>query len=297
MDFESAIARLPLWRGSVAIEPLAGGITNVNFKVRDAAGTFVVRAGEDDPRLGIDRDNEVQCARLAARLGVAPEIVYAERPWTVATFVSGRTLDPQALQDHARLRRVARLLRTVHDARSAITGHLRWFSPFLVARTYLDQAHADGVALPFDATAVRRTVDALEARLAPYRPTFCHNDLMPGNLIDDGTRSWLIDWEYAGVGHPWFDVAGLASNAGLDDAATAALGDAYFGSGAVELSHARDQIALLLPMAALRESLWAVVQGPRSKIDFDYGAYRDDNFAKFERGVAALPRDTTGAAP
>ena len=72
-------------------------------------------------------------------------------------------------------------------------------------RTWLELACAHGLELPGAAGALRREVDALEARLAPYRPAFCHNDLMPGNLIETEERLWLIDWEYAGIGHPLFD--------------------------------------------------------------------------------------------
>ena len=285
MDPEADIRGLPCWRGPIAIEPLPGGLTNVNFKVRDARGTFAARAGTDDPDLGIDRRAELACARLGARLGVAPEVVFEAPPWLVTAFIAGKTLDGPALADRPRLRRVAALLRTLHDARREVSGHLPWFSPFLAVRTWLGLAAARGYALPFDVAALRDAVDDLEARLAPFRPSLCHNDLMPGNLIEADDRLWLIDWEYAGVGHPLFDLAGLASNANLDAEGAAALLDAYLENSDLDPTLARRQLRLLLPMAALRECLWAVIQGAHSAIAFDYGAYRDDNFARFQRAL------------
>ena len=41
---------------------------------------------------------------------------------------------------------------------------------------------------------------------------FGHNDLLAANLIDDGERLWLVDWEYGGFNSPLFDLGGLASN-------------------------------------------------------------------------------------
>jgi thiamine kinase-like enzyme len=272
----------------VTIEPLPGGITNFNFRVADGPRTFAVRQGDDDPLLGIDRGAERRCARLAARIGVAPAIVFAEPPFTVAEFLEGEPLTPDALADHGRLRKLAALLQRVHRARAELSGHLPWFSPFLVARTYLDVAREHGYALPFDAAGVRRTVDALESQLAPFRPAFCHNDLMPGNLIEASGRLWLIDWEYAGIGHPLFDVAGVVSNAELDSGAAEALLDAYCAGSDFDPTAARAQLALLVPMAALRECLWAVVQGARSRIAFDYAGYRDGNFAKFQRALGGV---------
>ena len=52
MDREADIARvasLGCWRGTPRIEPLAGGMTNRNWLVHDAAGAHVARLGEDLP--------------------------------------------------------------------------------------------------------------------------------------------------------------------------------------------------------------------------------------------------------
>ena len=69
----------------------------------------------------------------------------------------------------------------------------------------------------------------LSRRIAPFRPVLCHNDLLPANLIDDGARLWLVDWEYAGAGHPLFDLANASANAGLADDQDRALLKAYRG--------------------------------------------------------------------
>ncbi len=52
----------------------------------------------------------------------------------------------------------------------------------------------------------------LEAALGAVRMVFGHNDLLPANFMDDGERLWLIDWDYAGLNTPLFDLANLASN-------------------------------------------------------------------------------------
>jgi thiamine kinase-like enzyme len=152
-----------------------------------------------------------------------------------------------------------------------------------VARTYVALARAEGLPLPApDVGALLAEVRDLEARIEPFLPTFCHNDLMPANLLDTGDRVWVIDWEYAGIGHPLFDLAGLSSNGAFDAAQDSALLAAY----GVELAPDDAQLTVMKAMAALRESLWAVVQGSQSAIDFDYGAYRDDSYAKYRAALA-----------
>ena len=46
----------------------------------------------------------------------------------------------------------------------------------------------------------------------------CHNDLLNANFLEDGERLWIVDWEYAGMGDRFFDLANFAINHELDDA-------------------------------------------------------------------------------
>jgi Ser/Thr protein kinase RdoA (MazF antagonist) len=43
-----------------------------------------------------------------------------------------------------------------------------------------------------------------------------HNDVNPGNVLWDGERTWLVDWEVAGLGHPYYDLAAFVSFLDLD---------------------------------------------------------------------------------
>jgi thiamine kinase-like enzyme len=280
-----SIRALPLWRGEVRVERLEGGLTNVNYKATDERGTFVVRECADDPVLGIDRACEILCARIAAARGIAPRLLHEAPGFLVFEWVDGTTLTPELVREPDRLVRIATLLRSVHDAGPDLRGTPRWFSPFAVTRGYLEAAVQHGWQLPTDdPDALRADIDALEARVPPFMPTLCHNDLMPGNLIDAGDRLWLIDWEYAAVGHPAFDLAGLCSNCELDATAEARLLGAYWRPATK--AHA-ELHRVLVAMAALRESLWAVVHAPQSKVAFDYQGYRDGNWRKFEAARTA----------
>ncbi|MCY0672179.1 phosphotransferase, partial [Klebsiella pneumoniae] len=64
---------------------------------------------------------------------------------------------------------------------------------------------------------------------APGRLSACHNDLLPANLLDDGRDIRIIDWEYASMGDPYFDLAALCANARLDEDAANGMLTAYLG--------------------------------------------------------------------
>ncbi len=288
MSPDEAIARaaaLPLWSGRVEPRPLAGGITNLNFTVEDRGRRYLVRIGGDIPEHMIVRRFEHAAARAAHAAGVAPAVRHAEDDALVIDFVEGRTFAAEDVRAPANLDRLAALIRRCHHE---IPRHFRGpapiFWPFQVIRDYLHRldegASPHAAALPRLAAAAER----LEAAAGPFDIVFGHNDLLPANLIDDGTRLWLVDWEYAGFNSPLFDLGGLASNAGMSAEARTALLAAYFG---------RDPDAALLGRAAamtaaslLRETLWSMVSEIHSAIDFDYAAYTAENLARFDAALA-----------
>ena len=88
----------------------------------------------------------------------------------------------------------------------------------------------------------------------------CHNDLKPQNMIFDGTRLWLADWEAGFLNDRYADLAMAANFFVRDDAEETAYLDAYFGEPAGDYRRARFFLArhvqhlayaaFLLPIAA-----------------------------------------------
>ena len=221
MRVEEAVERL--WPGrQVEIEPLGGGITNHNFRVSVDGEVLVLRiGGKDTALLGIDREHEHEAALLAAGLGIGPEVVRFEEGLLVTRFVEGEVgrADPAT---------VGALLRRLH-AGSALSGR---FDSFRVVETYAATAAAHGVTVPEacdEAHGIAMRIEEARAE-APLVP--CHNDLLAANFIDDGERLWIVDWEYAGMGDPYFDLANFAVNNGLDEKGERVLLDAYSGGNA-----------------------------------------------------------------
>lgn len=278
-------AALPVWRGSVEPEPLAGGITNLNFVVADAGSRFLVRIGGDIPEHNIVRRFEVAAARAAHAAGLSPAVRYWEEGALVIDFVEGRTFGAEDVRDPANLDRLASLVRRCHRE---VPRHFRGPAPifwvFQVLRDYAHRLREGGSRHLADLPRLVAAAERLEAAVGPVEIVFGHNDLLPANLIDDGDRLWLVDWEYAGFNAPLFDLGGLASNAEMTAEGRGGLIEAYYG---------RPPDADLLRRAAamtaaslLRETMWSMVSEIHSAIDFDYAAYTAENRARFEAAWA-----------
>lgn len=283
------LRRLDLVRGRVAIDRLGGGITNHNFAVSAPGGKYMARLGEDLPLLGVDRRNEVACHRAAAELDLAPDLVYHEPGLLVSRFVEGRTMTASDLREPDRLARASALLRHLHQSRDELTGEFLSFCPFRASFTYARTAARLGAALPTGIDAVLEDALRLSRRIGPFRPSLCHNDLLPANWIDDGRRLWLVDWEYAGIGHPLFDLANLAATCGLEPDREADLLAAYRGPDAGPIDPVElDELRIFRAASLLREALWSEVQTVASDIDFDYRRYADENHEAYREYRARM---------
>ena len=183
------------------------------------------------------------------------------------------------------LPRLAALLGHLHEGWDLVTGEVLYFCAFQTVRTYARTAARLQASLPHDIDRILEDITALSRRVAPFRPVLCHNDMLPANLIDDGQRLWLLDWEYAGAGHPLFDLAHASTAAGLSLEQQRALLEAYPGHlPAAALA----ELQIFRVVALLRETLWSTIQTVASDIEFDYARYARENLEAYRAARAAL---------
>ena len=281
-DVLAAAVRRAWPDGDSEWEVLGGGITNHNVKVVRPDGVYVLRvAGRDTDLLGIDRSVEVAATRAAAEVGVGPEVVDFLEPegWLVTRFVDGKIPPPERLREPAELRRVAAALRAFHQG-PPIPGR---FQALEVVEAYRDTALERGGTLPDPFTRAHELARRIAARRANQQPTPCHNDLLNANFIDDGERLVIVDWEYAGMGDPFFDLANFSINHELDEVGRAQLLSGYGGDAS---QAALATLDLMRFMSDFREAMWGVVQGVVSELEFDFEAYAAEHFERMERTAA-----------
>jgi thiamine kinase-like enzyme len=285
-DALARAARLPCWAGPVEPEALKGGITNANFLVRDRGDRYVVRIAGDVPTHGIMRFNELAASRAAHAAGLSPEVVYAEAGAMVLRYIDGKTLTPDDVRAPAMLERIVELIKRAH---TEVPRHLRGptliFWVFHVIRDYAASLHELGSPHCARLPALLDCAVLLECEVGAIELVYGHNDLLAGNLIDDGHRLWLIDWDYAGFNSPLFDLGGLTSNNELSADQEEWVLERYFGRRDDDLRH---RFAAMKCASLLRETLWSMISEQISKIEFDYPAYTTMNLDRFSSSYVAL---------
>jgi thiamine kinase-like enzyme len=165
--------------------------------------------------------------------------------------------------------------------------------------SYCVTATARGVRVPGEYAWAKELADEIELTRGSEAPAPCHNDLLNANFIDDGDRLRIVDWEYAGMGDRFFDLANFSINHEFGPGENELLLDAYFG--AVRPADAA-ALSLMCFMSDFREAMWGVVQQGVSELDFDFVAYADEHFERLRRTAAepkfreALPGSGGGGA-
>jgi thiamine kinase-like enzyme len=277
----AVLQRVPELAGrELDLSVLSGGITNRNFLVSgpDLKERFVIRMGGHDTHLlGISREMEQAATAGAASVGVGPEVVAFIRPegFMVTRFITGSPVSPEQIRQPTMLERVADSLRRIH-AGPAIPGV---FVPLRIVEGYRALAADRGVPIPAAYDRARETGRRIEGALLanPVDPLPCHNDLLNANFIDDGKNLRIVDWEYAGMGDPYFDLGNFSINHELSPEADEDLLRAY--EGEVQPSRLA-RLSLMRVVSDFREAMWSVLQQGISSLDFDFVAYADEHFER-----------------
>ncbi len=285
MEFENKIKSLPIWKNLENIEPLEGGITNLNFLVSDSGSKSVVRLGSDIPEHLVYRSNEIIVSEAAYQIGVSPKLIYNEPGVLVLEFIESKTLEPKTVREN--LNKIVPIIRKIHDEiPNKLSGQPQIFWVFYVIKyysNYLLNNNSSHISL---IPSLLKKAEKLEKLSSPREIVFGHNDLLAANFLDDGSKIWVVDWEYGGFNDPLFDIGGLSSNNDLDENLENEVLEMYFKE-----KPSKDLIIKYNAMktaSLLRETMWSMVSEITSKIGFNYAEYTSDNLKKFEESFDKL---------
>jgi len=165
-DWDAAVSSAPQ-----VLQKLGGGKTNSSWLVETQGNRFVARLNNPiSGLLGIDRRKELAVHQAVASIGLAPKYVYLHAPSDTSVFkyLEGRTLSTEELSKKIEL------------VKSAFAKEhlLRWQE-------------------------FTKKMEGFDSR--SWRPVISHHDLEPENILTTHNGIKIIDWEYAGNGHPDFD--------------------------------------------------------------------------------------------
>ncbi len=211
-EIDQVLARVSAWEGAQDIQVTRiEGLTNANYRVQVYGELFVLRiSGQNTERLGINRACEARALQSAAAAGFGPEVFAFIQPegHLMTRWIDGRHWDHQEFRTPENVRLLTETAKRIH----ALPPNGASFSPFQRVRSYLETARSFAVPLPAGLDGCLQTMRVVQAdqeRDTSDWQHFCHNDLVAVNylFIEAENNIIVLDWEFAGMGDIYYDLA------------------------------------------------------------------------------------------
>ena len=177
--------------------------------MRTDSDRFVVRISDESAQeLQIDRASEAVVLHAVARAGIGPEVLRCDpQHGILVTRYLGPTWSERDAHSLDNIDRLAGLLRRLHQLE--VPADVRGVDLASTAHGYVRTLQERGTYSSLTLPALRECADKAALQLSKgSRARLCHNDVHHLNVVD-GDSLRLIDWEYAGVGEPLFDLASV----------------------------------------------------------------------------------------
>jgi thiamine kinase-like enzyme len=288
-ELTGALAAIPQFVGTSLDRPeieRIGGLTNRNYKITVGRESYVLRLAGAGTGDYIDRRLEEHNARVAAAAGVNAEVLFfdPDSGTMLCRFVDSLTMSATSFQDLARVERAARAFKRMHEWATPFANR---FDVFGQIDEYLALLRRNRARIPDGYEQLQRAAEGARAALAarPARLAPCHNDPLAENFLDTGERMVIVDWEYAGMNDPMWDLGDLSVEADFGPAQDEALLRAYFG-GAVPPAQA-GRMVISKGLCDLVWTLWGLIQVMNANPVDDFWAYALNRFERCRRLMAS----------
>lgn len=262
----------------ISMEFQEDGLTNENYIITKNSVQYAVRiAGTNSRELGIDRRAEFAAMKAVAAIGLGPEVLYfsTETGNMITWYIDGKKWTKEDVSTPENMKRIVEVIKKVH----ALPPIPYEFSPYKDIEERLQTALQRKIELPDSLDHLLKKLSVIKQERDQRRDEFwglCHNDPFPNNFLDDGSVR-LLDWEYAGMGDTFFDLACLSTSYSKEH--KEALLQYYFGKSDTDLQNSLEQMSFVV---SFWNATWALLQIGVPNPPRDYEAMAKKMFNKLE---------------
>lgn len=277
--YQPFFSQLPGWNEKTAtIHPFGQGCTNLNYKLELGFNSYFVRLHSPvKDILGISFANEIELLQMAAFLELSPPIILADATQGIIIFpfIEGKSVD---LRNKEKLKDIMSLIKKLHDIKSILSFQS---TPEDFICNYLEILQKQAIELsPHQKQLIENRPRPILDNLVP-----CHLDLKGDNILDDGKRLWLLDWEYGGMSDPLLDLAQLTPSENFSEEDSMLALSYYDPQANHEMKQKLNQLRILSNM---RIALWCLIMSRTSVLKHPYQQWADELFFDIENALNKL---------
>ena len=201
---------------------LEGGMSNYTYVVECQGKKYTYRVPGKFAERFVDRDDEWANIQEVDRLGLNNVTTYVEirSGEKLAEYVEGTIMSTTDVVSYNEMS--VKALKKIHNSDMKFKD----YDAFGRLDTYQNYCIETGFTHPQEYLDLRNKLEVLRKQYVSVTMVPCHCDYQPTNLVISGDKLYVLDWEFAGMNDPFYDIA-CYGNAGFDKAL--ALLEAYVG--------------------------------------------------------------------
>lgn len=240
-----------------------GGLTNRTYKVRTLDNTYVVRLPGEGTEEIIVRSDEKKSTELACSLGIDAKLYFFDgtNGEKIMDYIEDSvTMDAERLRRDENVQKCAEVFSLLHN--SDVDTQVP-FDVIEMSNTYEDFIRRHGGTFYEDFQDVKRYINEIkDSYMIDVKKVPCHNDALCENWVRQGEKMYLIDWEYAGMNDPMWDLADVSIEADFTEENDNYFLECYFGREATE----KEKRAFLINKVLI-DYLWSLWGKTRAVYD------------------------------
>lgn len=185
------------------IKRLLGGMSNYTYVVESKGKRYTYRVPGKNAEVFVDRDDELACVKAVAPLGLNNETIYFDTKSgeKMAVYVDGTILSDTDIVSYNEV--VVKSLKKLHGSAVSLPD----YDPSGRLSSYERLCEEQGFTHPAEYHELKEKLGKVNASL-PERPEVpCHCDFQTTNLVMGADRLYVLDWEFAGMNDPFYDIA------------------------------------------------------------------------------------------
>ena len=260
-----------------------GGMTNNNYKIEIDNKYYVLRVPGKGTEDMISREDEIKNAIYADEIGINCRVVYfnKESGVKISKFIeNAQTLSPESTKSQNNMIMVCEILKKLHNYDKKMSNNFNIYGKIEQYEKLAKEVNAiffdDYYEVKNKVLYLKNIMDKLDVKLVP-----CHNDTIAENFIKSGEdKMYLIDWEYAGMNDPMWDLSAYSLENKFSEDEEELLLNIYF-DGNLELKF-KKRILINKVYQDFLWSTWTIIKEAKGEY---FGSYGIDRYNRAKRNL------------
>ena len=281
-QLEKKLQDLPFFKGNIDLKFFDGLMTNDSYLAYNDNNKYVVKVGGDKKHFGVIRSNEIEASKAGYKAGISPEIIYYDERIFIFQYIHSHTLTPVEMREKKVLKKIISLIKLVQNK---VKNYLKLphTSNDIFQMLNNQVFHLKEKNSPYmdKINKFIKHIAIFEKKTQSFELVFAHNDYYHKNILDDGKKFWIVDWEFSGFNSPLLDLANVSKNSELSEDEDQFILEEFYGD--LLTSSLKYNFQVMKCSTMLNNVLWSMVAEIFAEKVFDYVSYTDTMLEKYEK--------------